>query len=337
MEDTVVDYQTLIDLCVRKFMERNVPADHARISANVLVHANLRGVDSHGIMRMEHYINKIAQGGIRSNPAISVEETGPVTAIVDGDDGLGHVVAYKAMEEAIRLAQDHGVGMVGAINSSHCGALSYFVQMAAEQNLIGIVMSNTDKAVVPFGGKAKFFGTNPMAFGFPTRKNPSIILDMATSTVAYGKVLDYRLRNEPIPPGWGVDGEGKPVTDPHLVESMLHFGGAKGFGLAMVVDIFSSILLGAAFGPHVNPMYGGNLAQPRKLGQYFCVVNPSYFTDLECFLDQIDQMIDNIHAAPPAEGFNRVLVPGEPELQQEAKRKLQGIPIPAECYAYLNG
>ncbi|UVI32973.1 ureidoglycolate dehydrogenase [Paenibacillus spongiae] len=337
MGESIVDYETLTDLCIKKFMQLNVPADHARISAEVLVHANLRGVDSHGIMRMEHYINKITQGGIKPNPHITFQETGPVTALVDGDDGLGHVVAYKAMEEAIRLAQEKGVGMVGAVNSSHCGALSYFVQMAAEHNLIGIVMSNTDKAVVPFGGKAKFFGTNPMAFGFPARRNPSIILDMATSTVAFGKVFDYRLRNEPIPPNWGVDREGRSVTDPHQVESMLHFGGAKGFGLAMVVDIFSSILLGAAFGPHVSLMYGGDLSQPRKLGQYFCVVNPSFFTDLEGFLDQIDQMIDDIHAAPPAEGYTRVMVPGEPETRQEAKRREHGIPIPGECFAYLNG
>lgn len=337
MDQVVIERQELLELCIRAFMAVGVPMEHAEIAADVLVHANLRGVDSHGVLRMEHYVNKILHGGINPLPDIRVKRTGPVTALVDGDDGLGHVVARAAMDEAIRLAEASGTGTVGAVNSSHCGALSYFVRMAADRGLIGIVMSNTDKGAVPFGGKRMFFGTNPIAFGFPTRRHPSVILDMATSTVAYGKVLDAKLKGKQIPPDWAVDGEGRSVTDPESVRAMLHFGGAKGYGLALAVDVFSSILMGAAYGPHVVPMYGGDVGEKRKLGQFFCAIHPAYFTDPDRFLDQMDGMIDELHEVPPADGFAAVLTPGEPETATEALRLRQGIPLPASCVEYLRG
>lgn len=335
MTSTFISRDELLDLCVKVFTHAGVPAEHASIAADVLVHANLRGVDSHGVLRVAHYVNKIAQGGINPVPVLQVRDTGPVTAIVDGADGLGHVVAHRAMETAIERALDKGVGVVGAINSSHCGALSYFLQMAVRRNLIAIVMSNTDKAAAPFGGKAKFFGTNPIGFGFPARKHRPIILDMATTTVAYGKVIDHKLQGKPIPHGWAVDEEGRSVTDPNLAHAMTHFGGAKGFGLALVVDVFSSILMGAAFGPHVETMYAEDLSRKRKLGQFFCAIHPAYFTQMDRFLDQVDNMIDELHEMPTAEGFAKVMVPGEPEHLQEERRLLEGIPIPDEVLHYL--
>ncbi|AZN41379.1 ureidoglycolate dehydrogenase [Paenibacillus albus] len=335
MNEFIVSHNELKERCIRKFMDAGVPEKDANIATDVLVHANLRGVDSHGTMRMEHYIKKLTAGGIHATPTIQVRETGPVTSVVDGDDGLGHIVAYRAMEEAIDLAKTKGVGMVGAVNSSHCGALSYFVEMAAENRLIGMVMCNTDSGVVPFGGRSSFFGTNPIAYGFPAKRNPPVILDMATSTVAFGKVMDYSQRGKQIPAEWAVDAEGRSTTDPDKVRYMNHFGGAKGFGMAFVVDVFSSILMGAAFGPHVKGMYGADYAQPRKLAQFFCAVNPSYFTETDRFLEQMDQLIDELHTAEPAEGFSRVLVPGEPEMMQKEKRLVEGIPLPEAVYRFL--
>jgi ureidoglycolate dehydrogenase (NAD+) len=337
MELIRVASDELLEWCVRKLTDVGVPEDHAKITADVLVHANLRGVDSHGVLRMEHYVNKISAGGINPVPNMSVSRTGPVTAIVNGDDGLGHVVAHRAMETALELAEQNGVGVVGAVNSSHCGALSYFVEMATERNMIGVVMSNTDKTAVPFGGREPFFGTNPMAFGFPARRHPPIILDMATTTVAFGKILDHKLKGKPIPPDWAVDREGESVTDPDQVYALQHFGGAKGYGLALVVDVFSSILFGAAFGPHVETMYADDLSRKRKLAQFFLALNPSYFIEVDAFLDTMDRMIDEIHAVPPARGFERVLVPGEPENLSEWRRLREGIPLPEEIVRYLRG
>jgi len=334
MTDVVVSYEELKNLVVKKLSNAGIPNEHAGIVADVLVHANLRGVNSHGVLRTEHYVKRINEGGINTNPKFTVKETGPSTAIFDGDDGMGHVVAKEAMDYAINMAKKNGVGMVGVINSSHCGALSYFVQQAAQENMIGIAMTHTDKVVVPFGGAKPFFGTNPIAFGFPAKENKPIILDMATSNVAFGKVLHAREVGKSIPGDWGVDENGKPTTDPEKVSALLPFAGPKGYGLAMVVDIFSGILVDAAFGPHITAMYG-DYNKKRKLGHFIAAINPAVFTNLETFLRNVDQMINEIHTAQPAEGFTRVMVPGEPEQQNEDERMKNGIPISESIYNYL--
>lgn len=336
MQDVIVSYAELHKLCATKLLDAGVPAEHARIVTDVLVHANLRGVDSHGVMRMEHYIRKLAHGGINAAPSITVKDTGAVTAVVDGDDGLGHVVVHRAMNHAIELAQKEGVGMVGAVNSSHCGALSYFVNMAAERNMIGIAMTNTDKMVVPFGGSKSFFGTNPMAYGFPSSDGNPIILDMATSAVAYGKVLESQMKNQPIPPDWGVDDKGQAVTDPEQVSGLLPFGGAKGYGLGMVVDIFAGLLTGSPYGPHIGRMHGGDYSERRKLGHFICAIDVARFTDRDGFLNGMAQMAGELHAVSPAPGFKQVMVPGEPESLKEKSRIREGIPIARECYDFLN-
>lgn len=331
----VADCDELKELCARKFMAAGIPEDHARIAADVLVHANLRGVDSHGVLRMEHYINKIAFGGIEKNPDIRIEQTGPVTAIVDGGDGLGHVVVDRALEHAVELAREQGVGMVGAVNSSHCGALSYFVRKAALQGFVGLAMTNTDKMVVPFGGKSAFFGTNPLAYGFPAASHPPVILDMATSAAAYGKILEAQSAGKTIPADWAVDRDGRPITRPEDFAALLPFGGAKGYGLGMVVDIFAGILMGASFGPHVNPMHGGDYRQKRKLGHFVCAIDPGKFTSAERFAEQMDRMIEELGQASPADGFDRVMVPGEPEHLTEIRRRKHGIPVPGGIYRFL--
>ncbi|MBO9610374.1 MAG: ureidoglycolate dehydrogenase [Paenibacillaceae bacterium] len=336
MEEKLVSHLEILQLCMSKLIDAGIPEEHARTTASVLVHANLRGVDSHGVMRMEHYIQKISQGGIRANPMIATKPTGAVTAIVDGDDGLGHVIVDQAMKTAIDIANNQGVGMVSAINSSHCGALSYFVKMAADNGMIGIAMTNTDKMVVPFGGSSAYFGTNPMAFGFPAGANPPIILDMATSAVAYGKILGALQAGTQIPPDWGVDQHGQPVTDPRDFAALLPFGGAKGYALGMVVDIFSGILTGSPYGPHIAKMHGGDLGEKRKLGHFVCAIDIARFTSGRSFRSNIDQMIGEIHAIPPAAGFRQVMIPGEPEHLKEEHRREHGIPLPIEIYNFLS-
>lgn len=334
MSDIIVRHEALKSLVIKKLEQAGIPSEHAQIVADVLVHANLRGVHSHGVLRTEHYVKRLKEGGLNPNPKITVRETGPVSAVVDGDDGLGHVVAKEAMNVAIRSAKKNGVGFIGVINSSHCGALSYFLTQAVEENLIGMAMTHTDKSVVPFGGAEPFFGTNPIAFGFPAKKHKPVILDMATSEVAFGKILHAREAGIDIPPNWGVEGDGNPTIDPHKVSALLPFGGAKGYGLAMVVDILSGILTGSAFGPHVNPMYGG-YDKMRKLGHFVCAINPSTFNHGNGFMTNMDQMIDELHQVPPAGSFEKVMVPGEPEQINEAANKKNGIPVPESVYSYL--
>ncbi|PAE16550.1 ureidoglycolate dehydrogenase [Virgibacillus sp. 7505] len=336
MSTVVIEAEKIKQLASRKLKEAGLNGIHAEKVAEVLVHADLRNVNSHGVLRTEHYVNRLKAGGINPDAQISFKATGPVTGIVNGDDGFGHVIGDVAIDHAIDMARQSGVGMVTAINSSHCGALSYFVQKAAEANLIGIAMTHTDKVVVPFGGSSPFLGTNPIAYGVPAKNNKPFILDMATSNVALGKVLQAREEGKDIPSGWGVDDNGAPVTDPNKVVSLSPFGGPKGYGLAVIVDIFSGLLAGAAFGPHISKMYD-DLDQKRKLGHYFCVINPSFFTDTDTFLEQMDRMMDELKQVPPAPGIERVFVPGEIEQIHEENNTENGIRIASSVYEYLTG
>lgn len=334
MKEIVVPADILKQLCIHKLTEARLNREHALVVADVLVHANLRGVDSHGVMRMEHYIRRLTAGGINPNAEIKIEETGSVTAIVDGDDGFGHAVAKAGMEAAIALAERSGVGVVTMKNSSHCGALSYFVHLAAQRQMIGMMMTNTDKFIVPFGAAEPFFGTNPLAFGFPAKSHPPIIVDMATSQAAVGKIFHAKEAGKPIPPDWGVDRSGKPTTDPSAVVALFPFGGQKGSALAMIVDLFSGILASSPFGPHVSVMYG-DYEKKRKLGHYACAIDVSRFLGKSRFLAQVDRLIEEMHALQPAEGFDAVLVPGEPEHAREQSRLREGIPIPEAVYHFL--
>lgn len=334
MSEVLVSKGKLTELVVNKFKQVGVSEEHASIVADVLVHADLRGVHSHGVLRTEHYVNRIKAGGLNITPNFNKEVTGPSSAKFDGNDGLGHVVGKESMDLAIQLAQENGIGVVVSYNSSHCGALSYYVKQAAEANMIGIAMTQTDKVVVPFGGKEKFFGTNPIAYGFPAKEHKPVILDMATSNVAFGKVLHARETGKEIPNDWGVDTEGNPTTNPHKVEALLPFAGPKGYGLGMVVDVLSGLLAGAAFGPHIKPMYD-QLNEMRKLGHFFMVINPTYFTSAENFMLYMDQMINELHETAPAENFSKVMVPGEPEQLREEARLEEGIPVAETIYNYL--
>lgn len=321
-------------LVIKQLTKVGLNEETAGKIAEVLVHADLRNVNSHGVLRTEHYVNRLQAGGINPEAQISFQKTGPVTGVVDGDDGFGHVISDVAMDHAIDMARENGVGMVTVFNSSHCGALSYFVQKAADAKLIGIAMSHTDKIVVPFGGKTSFLGTNPIAYGVPAKTKKPYILDMATSNVAWGKILQAREEGKEIPEGWGVDEHGAAVTDPNKVVSLSTFGGPKGYGLSVIVDVFSGLLAGAAFGPHIGKMYD-DLDKKRKLGHYFCVINPSFFTDTDIFLEQMDQMIEELKQVEPAPGFNRVYVPGEIEQINEEKNLKHGITIASSVYEFL--
>ncbi|MBD1382547.1 ureidoglycolate dehydrogenase [Metabacillus arenae] len=334
MSEVKIAHEELKELVIKKLTEGSLVERHAEVVAEVLIHADLRGVSSHGVLRTEHYVKRLTEGGLNPEPSFKVKETGPCSAVFDGDNGMGHVIAKEAMEKAIEMAEEKGIGMVSVINSSHCGALSYFVQQAAESKLIGMAMTHTDNIVVPFGGAKPYFGTNPIAYGFPAKKHKPVILDMATSNVAFGKILHSREQGKEIPSDWGVDSEGQPTTDPNNVSYLLPFAGPKGYGLGMVVDIMSGILTGSAFGPSIAKMYG-DYDKKRQLGHFVCAINPAMFTDIQAFLQSMDQMIDEIHEVEPAKGFKRVLVPGEPEQLKEEIGLKEGVSLPKSIHDYL--
>ncbi|HNS53433.1 MAG TPA: Ldh family oxidoreductase, partial [Syntrophales bacterium] len=243
-----------------------VREEDAQIVADSVTTAELFGFQSHGVIRVPHYLKRLRIGSINKRPEIRVVKRSGNTAVVDGDHGLGHAVAHFAMNEAIGLAES-GVGFVGVRNSSHFGIAGYFALQAVRKDMIGIVVSHTDASVVPYGGRKPAVGTNPIAVAVPTDRDHPILLDMATSTASLGKILVARDRGERIPPDWAVDEEGNPTTDPHEAKYLLPMAGAKGYGLSLIFDILSGPLTGAAFGKHIPLMYG-DYEKHRKLGHF---------------------------------------------------------------------
>ena len=313
-------------LLVEIFQSRGIPEADGLLVANALVHANLRGVDSHGVMRVSHYVRRLEAGSINPKPQFKVETTGLVTAYLEGDDGLGHVAVWHAMSHAMELAKECGLGLVGVLKSSHCGALSFYAYQAIEADMIGVAITQTDSGVVPFGGTKPFFGTNPLCVGIPVRRGTPVVLDMATSTVSGGHIYKARAENRPIPSTWALDKDGKPVTDPHQAVYWTPAGGAKGYGLGVIVDVLTGLLMGGNFGPHVTLMYG-DYEKKRDLCHLVGAIDYHRFPGHSSFLDQVTRMIEEVHQVPTAEGFDRVMVPGEPEDLMERDRMKNGIPI----------
>ncbi|HEX7220762.1 MAG TPA: Ldh family oxidoreductase [Burkholderiales bacterium] len=293
-------------------------AADARLVAETLVAANLRGVDSHGVVRLPHYATRLRNGTVKARPSISARKTGPSAAVVEGDAGMGQLVAVRAMSEAISLARESGSGAVAARNSSHCGACAWFVEMAVKEGMIGVALTHTDSIMVPPGMKRIFLGSNPIAFGAPGEREPFIV-DLSTTHVAWGKILVARQEGKPIPPDWGVDTDGKPTTDANAAVGLAPTGGHKGYALAAMVEILCAQLAGVPFGRHVTKMYG-ELEKPRNLGHFMLALDPGRFSERKIFLAQVRAFMEEMRA----EG---ALAPGDPERRSAERRRREGIEL----------
>ncbi len=306
---------------------------NARIVADSITAAELFGFHSHGVIRVPHYIKRLRIGSLNGNPTIRLVQRRGNTAIVDGDHGVGHAVAFFAMQEAIKLAES-GIGFVGVRKSSHFGIAGYTAIQAVKRDMIGIVVSHTDASVIPYGGKRPAVGTNPLAVAVPTDREYPVLLDMATSAASLGKILVAKSKGESIPPDWGVDEAGIPTTDPAKVKYMTPMAGPNGYGLAVIFDILSGPLTGALFGKKLPLMYG-DYDKHRELGHFIGAIRVENFLPVEEFKKNVGTMIDDIHATPAAPGFDRVLVPGEKEYLTQLQYGKEGIPIPAETLKEL--
>ncbi|HSW82072.1 MAG TPA: Ldh family oxidoreductase [Usitatibacter sp.] len=307
-----------------------VPPPEAKLVGSSLVQTSVWGIDSHGVLRLTHYLNRMTIGSISPSAAPVVMRTGPVTAQVHGQDGLGIVHASLAMEVAIEMAKESGAGIVGVGHSSHCGAMGLYTRMAAREHLIGIAMTHSSSVVVPHGGKRKYFGTNPVSFAFARTSGEPVCLDMATSQVAWNKVLNARIEKQPLDPGIAVDEDGVPTTDAQKARAGIPLGGPiygyKGYGLAFAIDILCGLLNGMTFGRHINGMYE-DLTEPRKIGHFLIAIDPARFAGGDTLEAQVDALIADLRTQ------GDILFPGEPELIEERKRLAEGIPIDAEALA----
>lgn len=304
-----------------------VPKDDAAIVANCLLTANLSGIDTHGIVRLAHYVRRLENGTIKTRPQLDFSRTAPSVGIINGGDGLGHVVAYHATSYAMELAAEAGTGIVSIGNSSHFGMAGFYPLRMVSKGYVGMSMTATDALLVPFGARKAFFGTNPICFGFPTDGIP-IVLDMATSSIPYGKIALAAIEGDSIPDTWAMDAAGNPTTDPAAVAGLHPVAGPKGSGLAMVIDIFCSLLAGMLWGPHINQMYG-EMDAPRHLGHFIMAIDTKRFMPLDIFKRNLDEMLSEFTALEPAEGFDRVYYPGEIEGLRREQRLTEGIPVEA--------
>jgi ureidoglycolate dehydrogenase (NAD+) len=267
-------------------------------------------------------------GSVKPAATPVVMRTGPVTAQVHGEDGLGIVHAALAMETAIEMAKENGVGVVGVGHSSHCGALGLYTRMAARERLVGIGMTHSSSIVVPHGGKQKYFGTNPISFAFPRAGGEPVCLDMATSQVAWNKVLNARIEGRELDPGIAVDDAGVPTTDATRATAGIPLGGPiygyKGYGLAFAIDLLCGVMNGMTFGRHINAMYE-DLQHPRKIGHLLMALDPGRFAGGAALEETVDAVIADLRTQ------GDILYPGEPEERAMAERLEHGIPIDAEA------
>ena len=329
-------FDELKALLKSKFLRAGLPDSHAEAVADHLAYADSRGVHSHGAVRAEYYSERIAKGGSNTKPNLKFELKGPSLGILGGDNAVGHFVALLGMKEALKLAKQTGVGIVGMRRMGHCGTLSYYLRKAAEENMVMISMCQSDPMVVMYGGTEPYFGTNPIGFVAPRRNGGPVVFDMATTVGAWGKILDARAKNAKIPETWAVDKNGLPTTDPNAVSGLLPIAGPKGSGLMMMVDILCGALLGQPCGADVSSMYA-DLSAGRELGQIHIVLNPEFFAGLEPFLDAMEKMVREIHAMRPATGWGPLHYPGEGSDAIRDTYEKEGIPIVKDIYEFLTG
>lgn len=340
MEGTLFPYAQLLHFAESVFLKMDCPPSHAKQAALALLSADLRGIDSHGIARLSGYVRLWEAGRVNANPRIQIIHETPSTAVMDGDSGLGLVVAQEAMRVAIAKAKAVGTGWVSVQHSNHFGIAGYHAMLALEEEMIGIAMTNASPLVAPTFSIDKMLGTNPIAVAAPAGKEPAFVADLATTTAANGKLEILQRKNQPTPQGWVQDKEGNTSTDAHILKqggALLPLGGDrehgshKGYALGAIVDLFSALLSGANYAPWVPPFpaYVPMPAQqPGKgIGHFLGAMRIDAFRSVEAYKRDMDHWIQGFRNAKPVEGQEKVLVPGDPEREAAIHRSKEGIPL----------
>jgi LDH2 family malate/lactate/ureidoglycolate dehydrogenase len=342
------DSEYLKEFTFQVFMCMGCPEKHARVAADCLNQADLRGVDSHGVARLSGYIRLWELNRLNATPIMKVIHETPSTAVLDGDLGLGLVTAPHAMKIAIEKARNAGTGWVAVQNSNHYGIAGYHAMMALEHDMIGISMTNASPLVAPTFSKSRLLGTNPIAVAIPASEQPPFIIDMATTTVANGKLEVLQRKGMDAPLGWTQDKDGNSTTDAYSLKkggSMLplggdrEHGGHKGYCLGAMVDIFSAVLSGANYGPWVPPFV--SFLEPPKnqvgngIGHFLGAIRVDAFRPAGEFKTEMDNWINTFRNAETSTGQNRVLIPGDPERELTSERRKNGIPLHEQVVADL--
>jgi LDH2 family malate/lactate/ureidoglycolate dehydrogenase len=325
----IISEAALRSFCTRIFEKVGVPPAEALLAVKNLIEADLRGVHSHGVVRFPIYVKRIVDGGTNPAPAVSIVRQTRTSAVVDGDNGLGHLVGIKAMEIAIEKGSEGDCAFVAVRNSNHFGTAAYYAEMAARRGMIGLSFTiGAINHMAPWGGAEAVLGNNPFAIAFPTREPFPIVLDMACSVAARGKIIVAAKEGKPIPADWATGPDGLPTTD--AVEALKGFvipvGGPKGYALTLAVGLLSTMLSGAAFGRDVGELYE-KTTTAQNGGHLFGVLPVTAFDDLDAYLDRMDKGIRDIRGAKKAAGVDRIYLPGEREHLSLLKHREKGIPL----------
>ena len=321
----------------RLLVAHGLSEEDAATVAGCLVRADLRGVDTHGLQYLPHYLDRVRRGLINPRPALTVTRATPVAVSLDGDNGFGFVVATRAMPEAIETADQFGIGIVSARRSTHFGMAACYLLQAIEAGFIAMVFTNASPAMPPWGGRAALLGTSPFAAGAPAGKGPAFVLDMSPAVAARGKIRRAARRGETIPLGYALDAQGRSTTDPNAALDggvVLPIGAYKGSGISMLMDILGGVFSGAASGGDVRNQFL-DYDRPQDVGHFLLAMKPDLFVSVDEFRDRMDTLVGRVHGAALAEGSTEIVIAGELEARLEATRRASGIPYNAQDVARL--
>jgi ureidoglycolate dehydrogenase (NAD+) len=319
-------------LCAETFARVGLPPDEAAVCTDAILFASLRGLDSHGIVTVLPAICRSVTTG-RTDPGAAIQQIGP--RVLKGNGAAGPVIGARTMRVALAAAREHGVGAAVAFNCNHFGAASYYAALALEEEMIGVCACNAGPNVAPYGGAQALHGTSPLAYAFPGGGEPPVVLDIATSMAAFGQVAKARRRGQPLPPGWALDRDGHPTTDPASAATLLPFGGHKGYGIGVLVDLLTAGLAASTIGLDVRQ--GDNDRGHAGQSFFMLAIDPAAFGGLAAFKTRADTLTRQAHGIRPAEGFRQVFMPGEIEHREAAQRRAGGIPLPDEDWDALVG
>jgi LDH2 family malate/lactate/ureidoglycolate dehydrogenase len=330
-----VNWETLRGFCEEVLGAAGVPQKDALIVAASLVDADLSGMKSHGVTRLNDYLLRMEQGLMTPATKIDVVRETPSTALLDANDGWGQVASERAVELVVDKSREVGSAWVGVRNSNHNGTAAYWTMKIASEGMVGICSMNTSPVMAAHGSKRPTLGTNPLSIAVPSSSGKPVVLDMATSNQARGKIILAAKNNDPIPEGWAITGEGMPTTDAHeaLKGSVLPLGGPKGSGLAIMLDILTGVLTGAKFGAKMPRMYDD--PQPQRVGHMFAAISVEAFMPMSEFLSRMDEKEQETRQGPPAPGYEKVAMPGDGTHARMATHRQDGIPLTDEVYADL--
>ncbi|WP_299396077.1 Ldh family oxidoreductase [Pelagibius sp.] len=336
MSDHPIQAERLATFAAGAYRAMGVPEADAALLADTLVQADLWGHQSHGVMRTFWYGEWLRSGAMGAVTTPKVVVDGGAIAVLDGCDGIGQVITVRAMREAIERSKRHGIGAVAVRNSGHFGTAMYFTRMAAEDGCVGFLSTNASPAMAPWGGRRKLIGTNPWSIAAPAGRHPPMLLDIANTAVARGKLYLARQRGEAIPEGWAIDAEGRATTDPAagIAGNILPMAGHKGYAIAAMMDVLSGVLSGSGFG---GAVVGPYVPEGRSgVGHLVMALNIEAFRPPTDFAADMEQLIADIKAVPRAPGVEEIHYPGELEARAEERQRRDGVIIPRDTLAELD-